>query len=45
MGIPYNPWEVGTSRTNLSDDVLLANIASKINADFLFGDVMDFMPE
>jgi hypothetical protein len=44
VGLPYNPWDVGTTRRTVSDARTLAQIGARIGADFVNGDTMDVMP-
>jgi gamma-glutamyl hercynylcysteine S-oxide synthase len=40
VGIPYNPWDIGTSPSPLSDDEMIANLSSIANIDFFNGDTL-----
>lgn len=40
IGIPYNPWDLGTSRRDAPDQTVLAQLAATIGADFVNGDTM-----
>ena len=41
--LPYNPWDTGTRRVNLSDGEILHEILRKTKSDGVFGDTMDEM--
>jgi iron(II)-dependent oxidoreductase len=43
IGLPYNPWDTGTSRRNATDAAVLADLGVKLGADFVNGDTMTFM--
>lgn len=42
--IPYNPWDTGTRREEVSDELALANLVSAIEADGIFLDTMVAAP-
>ena len=44
VGIPYNPWDVGTSRRGADDATVLTQLAATIGADFVNGDTMGEIP-
>jgi gamma-glutamyl hercynylcysteine S-oxide synthase len=43
IGLPYNPWDTGTTRRNLTDANVLAQLGVTLNADFVNGDTMSYM--
>lgn len=43
IGLPYNPWDTGTARRNVSDSAVLAQLGVTLNADFVNGDTMSYM--
>jgi formylglycine-generating enzyme required for sulfatase activity len=43
VGLPYNPWDTGTTRRNATDAAVLAQLGVALNADFVNGDTMSLM--
>ena len=45
VGFPYNPWDIGTTPSNASDNAMLAVLSATADSDFVNGDTMCCIPE